>query len=174
MVSNEVRFYNKKHNEYPTPNWLFRSLSAAEGPFDLDAAATAMNTKCLNFCSLNSNNGLSTEWHKHAKRVWCNPPYHPNTELTLWVRKAVDEVMQGCKVCLLLPAYTEKDWWHDLVIPCATKLYFVRGRVSFRGCPQSAPFPSVAVIFDSPIRKSGPKLLSLGNWASGLRVEDYK
>jgi hypothetical protein len=50
-------------------------------------------------------------------------------------------------VVMLLPARTDTRWWHDYVIPYASEIRFIRGRLKFGGAKNSAPFPSALVIF---------------------------
>lgn len=78
-------------------------------------------------------------------KVWLNPPY--GREIGLWVAKAVEEAAAGATVVCLLPARTDTRWWHDFVIKHG-KVEFVRGRLKFGGCKNSAPFPSALVVFE--------------------------
>lgn len=150
MIANQIRFRNQKHNEYPTPNWLFRTLDILEGAFDLDAAATAANTKCVDFfCK--ATDGLVMPWSKFGRNVYCNPPYSGG-HLTEWITKAINESLH-CKVVMLLPSYTDAPWFLELVLPYSKKIYFIEGRVKFEGTIQAAPFASIAVVFDSKIKK---------------------
>jgi phage N-6-adenine-methyltransferase len=50
-------------------------------------------------------------------------------------------------VAALLPARTDTAWWHDYVIPYASEIRFIRGRLKFGGAKNSAPFPSALIIF---------------------------
>lgn len=128
-------------DEWYTPDEVFLPLQAEFGPFDLDAAASAFNTKAPKFYS-EDQNSLEQPWHG---RVWCNPPYR---KLIDWCRKAWHEVTEGNAdlVVMLLPNQTSTAWFHDY----ATKLgevRFLRGRVSFGGTKNSPFFGSVVVIF---------------------------
>jgi hypothetical protein len=38
-------------------------------------------------------------------------------------------------------------WFHDIVLPHAKEIRFVRGRLKFGGSQNSAPFPSMIVVF---------------------------
>lgn len=73
--------------------------------------------------------------------VWCNPPY--GREIGKWVKKAAEKT---CTVVMLLPARTDTAWFHDFIYGKA-EIRFVRGRLKFGGCRNSAPFPSMVVIF---------------------------
>jgi len=75
-----------------------------------------------------------------------NPPY--GREIGKWVKKAYEASVEALVVCLL-PARTDTAWWHDFVMK--GEIRFLRGRLKFGGCKNSAPFPSAIVIF----RKKG-------------------
>jgi len=47
---------------------------------------------------------------------------------------------------MLLPARTDTAWFHDYIYGKA-EIRFVRGRLKFGGCKNSAPFPSMVCIF---------------------------
>lgn len=143
--------------EWSTPLWLFRILERLHGPFELDVAATKENSKCQRFFD-SEINGL---WHSWAPaRCWMNPPYC--TGIIDWIQKAYDESKEGAKVTCLLPAYTDRGWWHDIVMKHSKVIYFIRSKVSFGDHPGCAPFPSVTVVFDSEIKKQSICSLSKG------------
>lgn len=77
--------------------------------------------------------------------VWCNPPY--GREITKWVEKGHRSAKnEGAVVVMLLPARTDTKWFHDYIYGHA-EITFVRGRLKFGGCKNSAPFPSMVVVF---------------------------
>ena len=49
----------------------------------------------------------------------------------------------------LLPARTDTRWFHDLCLPHAKEIRFIRGRLKFGGSVHSAPFPNMIVIFEA-------------------------
>lgn len=53
----------------------------------------------------------------------------------------------GC-VVMLLPARTDTKWFHDYIYNQA-EIRFVRGRLKFGESQNSAPFPSMVVVFRS-------------------------
>jgi site-specific DNA-methyltransferase (adenine-specific) len=77
-------------------------------------------------------------WAGH--RVFCNPPYGRGVDR--WLAKAREA---DCAV-YLLPARTDTAWWHDHALK-ADEIRFVRGRLKFGGAQNSAPFPSVILIY---------------------------
>lgn len=125
--------------EWETPKWLFDSYNMKYG-FTLDPAATAENAKCETFFT-KEDDGLAQSWFGH--RVWLNPPY--GREIKDWVKKAYSEGTSGAFVCCLLPARTDTAWFHDYCV--FGKIDFIRGRLKFGDAKNSAPFPSMIVMF---------------------------
>ena len=50
-------------------------------------------------------------------------------------------------IVMLLPARTDTRWFHEFIYKKA-KIRFVRGRLKFGDGKNSAPFPSMVVIFE--------------------------
>ena len=48
----------------------------------------------------------------------------------------------------LIPARTDTRWFHDIVLPKAKEIRFIRGRLKFGEATNSAPFPSMVVVFE--------------------------
>ena len=64
-----------------------------------------------------------------------------------WMRKAYEESQaENTTVVVLVPARTDTAWFHDYVYGKAG-LRFLRGRLKFGGCENSAPFPSLVVVY---------------------------
>lgn len=111
--------------------------------FDLDVCATPENAKCSRYFT-KEQDGLKQDW-KGA--CWMNPPY--GREIGNWVKKAYESSLGGALVVCLLPARTDTAWFHDY---CAKgNIKFIRGRLKFGGAKNSAPFPSMVVVFDGRI-----------------------
>lgn len=47
----------------------------------------------------------------------------------------------------LLPARTDTRWFHEIVLPLAKEIRFIKGRLKFSGAKWNAPFPSMLVVF---------------------------
>lgn len=82
--------------------------------------------------------GLQMSWL--GQRVYCNPPYGPGIEQ--WLRKSREAKL----AVYLLPARTDVAWWHNWAM-LADEVRFLRGRLKFNGSKNSAPFPSVILVF---------------------------
>ena len=76
--------------------------------------------------------------------VFCNPPY--GRTIGLWVKKAYEESRRGALVVMLLLARTDTQWFHQFIYHKA-EIRFVRGRLKFGCSKNSAPFPSMVVVF---------------------------
>lgn len=98
------------------------------------------NAKCSKYYSPEQD-GLSQKWDGVC---WCNPPY--GRKVKDWVLKAEQSAKDGAIVVMLLPARTDTKWFHDYILGKA-EIRFLKGRLKFGGANNSAPFPSMIVIF---------------------------
>ena len=115
--------------DWRTPDSLFLKLNK-EFYFDCDP------------CPANPTfDGLNIPW---GKSNFVNPPY--GRELPKWIKKCYEEYKKGKTVVFLIPSRTDTRWWHDYCMK-ATEIRFIKGRLKFQGAKNSAPFPSVIVIF---------------------------
>jgi len=128
--------YTSNKDDWETPQELFDELDR-EFHFTLDVCATEDNAKCDRFYT-KENDGLSKDWLDEM--VFMNPPY--GREIGKWVEKA-----SQYKVAALLPARTDTKWFHDYIYNKA-EIRFIKGRLKFSNSKNSAPFPSMIVIFN--------------------------
>lgn len=139
-MNTEVMF-SSKTDMWATPQDFFDKLND-EFHFTLDACATIDNAKCDKFYTI-EDDGLSQDW---AETTWCNPPY--GREIGKWVKKAYWQNREfGQTIVMLLPARTDTAWFHDYILGKA-EIRFVRGRLKFGESKNSAPFPSMVVVFN--------------------------
>jgi phage N-6-adenine-methyltransferase len=137
--------WTSKTAEYPTPDDFYREVDA-EFHFELDAAASAGNAKCELFYT-KEQDGLRQPWAPH--RTWVNPPY--DEHLDRWLVKAYEEAQRGATtVVMLIPARTDRAWWHEHVMGKASEVHYVKGRLKFNGLTTAAPFASAVVVFRPP------------------------
>lgn len=134
-MNTEVMF-SSRTDMWETPAAFFRALDA-EFHFTLDVCAVPENAKCKVFYTPEQD-GLTQNW---GGCCWCNPPY--GREIGKWVKKAAEA---ECTVVMLLPARTDTAWFHDYIYG-KSEIRFVRGRLKFGDSKNSAPFPSMVVIF---------------------------
>ena len=73
-----------------------------------------------------------------------NPPY--GREIGKWIKKAYESSLNGATVVCLLPSRTDTKWFHDYIYNKA-EIEFIKGRLKFGNSKNSAPFPSMIVVF---------------------------
>lgn len=133
--------FSSATDRWSTPQELFDAMDAMY-KFDLDVCADKDNAKCVKYYT-KEQNAFHQVWHRDGKRIWMNPPY--GRKIINWIRKAYVESQHGVVVVCLLPARTDTLWFHDL---CTYgDITFLRGRLKFGGAKNSAPFPSMIVVF---------------------------
>lgn len=132
--------FSSASNEWATPQDLFDELDKTYH-FNLGPASTDENAKCQRHFTI-EDNGLDQDWGGCS--VFCNPPY--GREIPKWVKKAYDESQKpNTSVVMLIPARTDTAWFHDYCVK--GKVQFLRGRLKFGNSKNSAPFPSMIVVF---------------------------
>ena len=136
---NTELMFSSKTDLWETPKDLFDKLNN-EFHFTLDVCATPENAKCDSFYT-KEQDGLSQPW---KGVVWCNPPY--GKQIGSWVRRGFFASLSGNTVVMLLPARTDTRWFHEYIYGKA-EIRFIRGRLKFGGSKNSAPFPSMIVVF---------------------------
>ena len=78
-----------------------------------------------------------------GRRVYCNPPYGPG------IRHFLECGLFADIAVFLIPARTDVKWFHEIVLPYAKEIRFIKGRLKFGNAKNSAPFPSMIVIFEN-------------------------
>ena len=131
--------FSSKTDLWETPQEFFDELDR-EFHFDLDCCALPENAKCARYYTPEQD-GLSQPWKGIC---WCNPPY--GREIVEWVARAYLESVAGATVVMLLPARTDTRWF-PAYLHGKAEVRFVKGRLKFGGSKNSAPFPSMVVIF---------------------------
>jgi len=141
---NKGVMWSSATGEWETPQDLFDELDETFG-FTLDVCATHENTKVPTHFFTKLEDGLNQDWGGNV--CWMNPPY--GRGIDKWIRKAYYASLKpNTKVVCLLPARIDTKWFHDY---CAKgEIWFLKGRLKFGGAKNSAPFPSMIVIFAVP------------------------
>ena len=135
---NTELMFSSKTDLWATPQDFFNKLNN-EFWFTLDPCSTEDNHKCDKYYT-KEQDGLKQS--RDNEIVYCNPPY--GRELKKWVKKW-SEIKKGITV-MLLPARTDTSRFHDYIYNKA-EIRFVKGRLKFWWSKNSAPFPSMVVIF---------------------------
>ena len=129
----------RESDHYATPSKFYQKLHS-EFNFDYDP------------CPLRSTvDGLLTEWKGN---VYINPPY---SNIQPFLTKGIEEIRLGnAEICVyLIPVRSDTKYWHDIIMPYATEIRFVKGRLNFNDVKSPAPFPCVLVIFDKTLKGTG-------------------
>jgi phage N-6-adenine-methyltransferase len=143
MTKLDVMFSSDKM-EWETPQDFFDNLNK-EFNFELDVCATKENTKCKRYFTKEQNGLLESNKGNWSKCNWMNPPY--GRDIRNWIRHAYKNAkMYGNTTVALLPARTDTRWFHDYIYN-KMEIRFIKGRLKFSGSKNSAPFPSMIVIF---------------------------
>jgi phage N-6-adenine-methyltransferase len=151
--------FGKATDEWETPQAFFDALDT-EFHFQIDCAARRDNAKCdLYFgpdVGAPYHDALTTDWTtgRPPFTCWLNPPY---SQCRQFIAKAAEEAQKGCTVVCLVPARVDTRWFHDHVYDATThrwrpgiEVRFIKGRLKFGNSNNSAPFPSVVIVFRPP------------------------
>lgn len=135
-VSKNSNTYKTFNINEKTPEGFYNQLDK-EFNFDYDP------------CPLNPKpdiDGLFVHW---GRRCFINPPY--GKEIRKWLEKGLFEIKEGDThmCCFLLPAYTDVKWFHEIVLPFAKEIRFIKGRLKFGSHNNTAPFANMVVIFEA-------------------------
>jgi site-specific DNA-methyltransferase (adenine-specific) len=88
--------------------------------------------------------------------VFCNPPYG---DIAAWLRRGREADL----AVFLVPARTDTRWFHELVMPYASEIRFIRGRLKFGDATMNAPFPSMVIVMKQPDEKEGAEAGNTGS-----------
>jgi len=124
--------FSSASEEWETPSEVYADLDA-EFKFTFDP------------CPLNGTiDGTAPLFsHWRGERVYCNPPYGPG------IRPFLERAHEADIAVFLLPARTDVKWFHEIVLPQAKEIRFIKGRLTFGNAEDPAPFPSMIVIFNN-------------------------
>lgn len=147
---NSAVMFASATDEWSTPQRLFDALDA-EFDFDVDAAASLENHKCPVWYG-GAIDALALEhWSSVRCSVWLNPPYSRCAE---FLAKAAEQARHGLTVVCLIPSRTDTRYWHEHVWDRerhqprpGVEIRFLKGRLKFGDSVNSAPFPSVVIVF---------------------------
>lgn len=134
------QLFTSKTCEHPTPKDFYAKLND-EFNFTLDPCATDLNHKCNKYYTM-KDDGLKQNWDN--ERIFCNPPY--GREIGKWMKK-LSETDAPVRVALV-PARTDTKWFHEHVLGKA-EIRFVKGRLKFGDAKNSAPFPSIVIVYNN-------------------------
>ena len=114
---------NLEHSDnWATPKDFYDKLNQ-EFNFDFDPCP-------LNLGEITpENDGLLIEW---GNSNYINPPYSRELK-EKFVIKAIEESKKGKLCVMLLPVSTSTKLFHDHILPNASDIRFIKGRIKFLG-----------------------------------------
>lgn len=149
--------FSRKSDEWCTPQELYEELHA-EFHFTLDGAATTANHKCDRWLGPGglARDALTTTFRTlRSETIFINPPFSKVGEFVGWA----SHLRYGMnRIVLLIAARTDTRYWHRYIWDRRVHQWrpgvhgrFLKGRLTFVGAPQQAPFPSTVIVFE-PLR----------------------
>ncbi|EFW1288063.1 phage N-6-adenine-methyltransferase [Shigella flexneri] len=93
---------------WSTPYELVAWMESEYGDYDIDAAASKENAVCEKFYSKETN--CLKRWWGSNKHIWLNPPY---SNITPFVKKAIDQMEHNNQIDMLLPCDTSTGWFYE-------------------------------------------------------------
>lgn len=162
-------------DDWGTPKLLFQKLHD-EFNFCVDVCATNENKLIADHIGPGGKiedalEGL--DWRKACNRThsasryythsfFMNPPY---SDVGKFVEQMSYKALAHpeCRFVALLASRTDTKWFHEYVLPQASEIRFIKGRVTFAGAPSTAPFPSMVVVYNTVI--SGEHWQDTSSWS---------
>lgn len=144
--------FSSVRQDWGTPQAFIDSLGI---DFDLDVCAKPDTAKASRFFT-EDDDALIQDWV--ATNAWMNPPFgHGGKNQRLFVSKAIEEIKKGHlkRITILIPARTDTRLFHELIIPNASSVKFIKGRLCFTQPdtpPAAAGFPSMLITLDRDVR----------------------
>jgi phage N-6-adenine-methyltransferase len=156
---NNAVMFSSATDEWETPQTFFDKLDLEFG-FTLDVAASASNRKAEHYygpdhADERCRDALVLNWSGALRpvRCWMNPPYSRGLQ-GKFIAKAAEERRKGVLTVALLPARTDTKAFHTHIYDASTwqpregiEIRLLPGRLKFGGAANSAPFPSMVVVF---------------------------
>lgn len=133
-MANLAVHFSSLRTDWSTPSHLRNALDA-EFHFTLDPCELGDEGGLFG-----RRDGLLRSWA--GQRIFCNPPYGP--AIPDWLRHGREAEL----AVFLLPARTDTQWFHEHCLRYSSEIRFLRGRLRFGGSKNSAPFPSMIVVYD--------------------------
>lgn len=137
----EKALFTSNSDEWETPLELYTRLNE-RFKFTLDPCSTKENHLCDKYYT-KEDNGLCKSWK--GQTVFVNPPY---SNIKAWVEKCYKEhETNGTTIVMLIPSRTDTRYFHEYIYHKAD-IEFIKGRLRFSNSKNSAPFPSMIVIYE--------------------------
>ena len=167
----EVIFSTGK-DDWGTPKLLFDKLHY-EFNFCVDVCAESDNALLDQYVD-EYHDALKCNWGDYCTRVhaasryyihnfFMNPPY---SNVAAFIERMAKESIDNKhnRYVALVASRTDTKWFHEWVLPFASEIRFIKGRLTFAGAESTAPFPSLIVVYNtatsSRVDGYGPKITS--------------
>lgn len=139
-------FQGNRAEEFETPIAFVKYIEdRLEVVFTLDAAADENNTKAPVWIDIEED-CFKARW---GGTVWLNPPY--GRKIPNFLERVNSQTKNCDLIAVLLPARVCTRWFHDLVVPYVSEIYFIKGRLNHHHHSSvdnsCAPFPSMLLIY---------------------------
>ena len=122
----QTKMRNNSGDDWATPKEFYNKLDSVYH-FDFDP------------CPYQSDfDGLTIEW---GGCNFVNPPYSRKLK-EAFINKALEESKKGKTCVLLLPVSTSTKIFHEVILPNAKKIEFLRGRLKFERKDENGNFIS--------------------------------
>lgn len=138
---------SSENTEWHTPaNVLDLVRELGGGRIALDPCTSADNPCGAERFFTVTDDGLSRPWECAPGLIYANPPYGRAIEPWAFRFAEFEDVGVLHELVALVPARTDTGWWHACA-PAAHAVCFWRGRLTFVGAPNAAPFPSALLYY---------------------------
>lgn len=134
------------------------------GRIALDVATADDNPCKADRFFTEKTDGLGSVWSiEDGRTIWMNPPY--GRALNVWASRWAGAVMSGlcdnAHAIALTPSRTDTRWFR-LMLGACDAVCLVKGRLTFKGAPAPAPFPSAVFYAGYDISAFASAFRSLG------------
>jgi phage N-6-adenine-methyltransferase len=119
----------QNQDNWATPKDFYNKLDE-EFHFDFDP------------CPLHSDfDGLDPSFIWWGESIFINPPYSRKLK-DRFVKRALEESKKGKTCVLLIPVSTSTKLFHEVILPNAKEIRFIKGRLKFEGINTKGEFVS--------------------------------
>lgn len=149
---------SSKNDKYNTPNNVL-SLVRQVAPIGLDPCSNGTSLVNAKTEWALPTDGLAQDWTGHGL-VFVNPPY--GRHVPVWMRKCRDEAAKGAEIIALVAAKVGTKWTQEIIYPSADGICHWRGRITFVGAKDPAPFESCLVYWGPNYQKFRAEFSKVG------------
>lgn len=144
---NKILFSSEKE-DWETPKELFKKLNEKYN-FNVDLCANDKNNLCEEYYT-KENSCFKNKEKLKDKRIYCNPPY--GRKIKHFIKYCYEIKDQNEIIVMLIPARTDTIWFHNYIYK-KSEIIFIKGRLRFSNSKNTAPFPSMIVIYNKEVKK---------------------